>query len=287
MAKQIISESKLTDIINESIYEVLQEAQYDEGLGHWLGQTFQGLRNKWNNFKGDFKAGKQKAMYDNLDYDPFAHYGDEGNNYRNLDGHSYAAERYNRTVRRNANAPRYERERLTNPNSSVTQQTVPQQDLYQTQDVSQIKGHPSLTQQAQTPPPVHPQAQPNGGQENGMPQSMNVQQNPNTTNPKQQTGPNGKNTQYGPALQQMAKDWQTVQDTLVQNNIVLPKPNKYGKYYLNGFRNADGGTLTTQQRDVISKLKGTPGFVQRVISENTLNKIVSEAVDKAIKNVLK
>ena len=140
MAKCIINEEKLFEIINESIYEVLTEAQQDEGFGHWLGQTFQGLRNKWNNFKGDFKAGKQKAMYDNLNYDPFAHYGDEGNNYRNLDGHSYATERYNRTVRRNANAPRYERERMTNnntmPNSSVPQQTAPSQQTMPSQQTA-------------------------------------------------------------------------------------------------------------------------------------------------------
>ena len=36
MAKMTISESRLQELIQESIYEVLQEAQYDEG-GHWLG----------------------------------------------------------------------------------------------------------------------------------------------------------------------------------------------------------------------------------------------------------
>ena len=39
MAKMIISENRLHELIQESIYEVLQEAQYDEGLGHWLGNA--------------------------------------------------------------------------------------------------------------------------------------------------------------------------------------------------------------------------------------------------------
>lgn len=69
MAKMTISESRLHELIQESIYEVLQEAQYDEGLGHWLGNAFQTMKNKWNNFKGDFNAGRNKARWDNRNYD--------------------------------------------------------------------------------------------------------------------------------------------------------------------------------------------------------------------------
>ena len=45
MAKMIISENRLHELIQESIYEVLQEAQYDEGLGHWLGNAYQTMKN--------------------------------------------------------------------------------------------------------------------------------------------------------------------------------------------------------------------------------------------------
>ena len=102
MAKMTISESRLHELIQESIYEVLQEAQYDEGLGHWLGNAFPTMKNKWNNFKGDFNAGRNKARYDNRDYDSYSHYGDEGNEFRNFGGQEYGAHRYNTTVDRNA-----------------------------------------------------------------------------------------------------------------------------------------------------------------------------------------
>ena len=42
MAKMIISENRLHELIQESIYEVLQEAQYDESIGSLLGD---GVRN--------------------------------------------------------------------------------------------------------------------------------------------------------------------------------------------------------------------------------------------------
>ena len=71
MAKMTISENRLQELIQEGICEVLQESQYDEGLGHWLGNAYQTMRNKWNNFKGDFNAGRNKARWENRDYDAF------------------------------------------------------------------------------------------------------------------------------------------------------------------------------------------------------------------------
>jgi hypothetical protein len=111
MAKMTISESRLHELIQESIYEVLQEAQYDEGLGHWLGNLWQSAKNKWNNFKGDFEAGKHNAWYNNRDYDSFGYYGDKADDIRNFGGPEYAANRYNRTVDRNAIATQYSRKK--------------------------------------------------------------------------------------------------------------------------------------------------------------------------------
>ena len=68
MSKMVISEERLQELVRESIYEVLNESEFDEGFGHWLGQTYQGIKNKWNNFKKDFNAGRDKARFDNKDY---------------------------------------------------------------------------------------------------------------------------------------------------------------------------------------------------------------------------
>lgn len=107
MAKIRITEEKLTSLIEESIYELLQEAQYDEGFGHWLGNSFQKLKNKWNNFKGDIRAGRNKARYDNRDYDSYSDYGDEANQLRNFDGGNYARYRYDLATDRNRNANQF------------------------------------------------------------------------------------------------------------------------------------------------------------------------------------
>ena len=65
MSKVIISESRLQELVQESIYEVLQEAQYDEGLGTLLGNGVRNIKkipskvkNSWTSFKNDFNAAK-------------------------------------------------------------------------------------------------------------------------------------------------------------------------------------------------------------------------------------
>ena len=157
MAKMTISESRLHELIQESIYEVLQEAQYDEGLGHWLGNLWQSAKNKWNNFKGDFNAGRKKAWYDNKDYDSFSHYGDEANNFRNFGGQEYAAHRYNTTVDRNAGARQWARQRygdegMPYPNQSWGNTTTqPQAPQGQTNPSPTVQGHPDLGGGQQTP----------------------------------------------------------------------------------------------------------------------------------------
>lgn len=65
MAKMIISENRLQELIQESIYEVLQEAQYDEGLGTLLGNGVRNaqklpekLKKSWQGFKDDFNTAR-------------------------------------------------------------------------------------------------------------------------------------------------------------------------------------------------------------------------------------
>ena len=159
MSKMTISENRLHELIQESIYEVLQEAQYDEGLGHWLGNLWQSAKNKWNNFKGDFEAGKHNAWYNNRDYDSFGYYGDKADDIRNFGGPEYAADRYNRTVDRNAIATQYSRKKygdegMPYPNrrgygyTGVTPQAHP--DLDGTQASSQTSTQQSTTQPQNT-----------------------------------------------------------------------------------------------------------------------------------------
>ena len=191
MAKMIISENRLQELIQEGICEVLQESQYDEGLGHWLGNAYQTMRNKWNNFKGDFNAGRNKARWDNRDYDAFSYYGDDADNFRNYGGYEYGADRYNKTVERNARAKQYGRgkygdEGMPYPNQGGgSTNTPPQSPQNQT-----VQGHPDLgggQQTTQTPqntsttPQQTPQQTPRqapAAQPQRATQPMNGRQNP-------------------------------------------------------------------------------------------------------------
>lgn len=191
MAKMTISENRLQELIQEGICEVLQESQYDEGLGHWLGNAYQTMRNKWNNFKGDFNAGRNKARWDNRDYDAFSYYGDDADNFRNYGGYEYGADRYNKTVERNARAKqygigKYGDEGMPYPNQGGgSTNTPPQSPQNQT-----VQGHPDLgggQQTTQTPqntsttPQQTPQQTPrqaSAAQPQRATQPMNGRQNP-------------------------------------------------------------------------------------------------------------
>lgn len=107
MSKRVISESQLHDIIKESIYEAMQ----DEGIGHWLGNAYQTVRNKWNNFKRDINAGRNQARYNNRDYDEYETYGPDGDNFRNFGGNEYGAHRWNVINQRAQNARQWPTER--------------------------------------------------------------------------------------------------------------------------------------------------------------------------------
>lgn len=137
MAKMTISENRLQELINESIYEVLQEAQYDEGLGHWLGNKFQTARNKVRNFVNDFKAGQNDAREQNKDYNPYSIYGDREDAVRRMGNGAYPNYRYDLETRRNQNA------RGEMQNSTQRGQ--------QTQNNNSVQPHPALAQQQQQP----------------------------------------------------------------------------------------------------------------------------------------
>lgn len=84
MSKMIISENKLQELIQDSIYEVLMENNTDERLGHTLGKWWGGIRNGVKNFKNDFKAGVDYKDYQNSQQDSYSYFGDEADNVRNF-----------------------------------------------------------------------------------------------------------------------------------------------------------------------------------------------------------
>ena len=137
MAKMTISESRLQELINESIYEVLQEAQYNEGVGHWLGNKFQTARNKVRNFVNDFKAGQNDAREQNKDYNPYSVYGDREDAVRRMGNGAYPNYRYDLETRRNQKA----RGEVQNS----------EQGGQQTQNNNGVQPHPALAQQQQQP----------------------------------------------------------------------------------------------------------------------------------------
>ena len=137
MAKMTISESRLQELINESIYEVLQEAQYNEGFGHWLGNKFQTARNKVRNFVNDFKAGQNDAREQNKDYNPYSVYGDREDAVRRMGNGAYPNYRYDLETRRNQKA----RGEMQNS----------EQGGQQTQNNNGVQPHPALAQQQQQP----------------------------------------------------------------------------------------------------------------------------------------
>ena len=72
MAKMIISENRLQELIQEGICEVLQESQYDESIGTLLGDGVRNakklpskIKNSWNSFKNDFNTAKNNEPQDN------------------------------------------------------------------------------------------------------------------------------------------------------------------------------------------------------------------------------
>lgn len=146
MAKMIVTEETLNRIIQECITEALE----DEGVGNWLGNAYQWARNKWNNFKGDFNAGRNHQRYLNKDYDPY-HYYDNADDFRNFGGQEYGAYRYNQTVDRNNAAKQWTADKKkpqtnpelggegnvkTEPNTAPPQQS-PQQPPQQQQATQQ------------------------------------------------------------------------------------------------------------------------------------------------------
>lgn len=125
MSRIRINENDLKKIINESIQEVINEGEFDEGIGHKLGSAFQNIRNKWRNFTNDFKAGQNDAREKNKDYNAYAIFGDREDAVRSMGNGEYSNYRYNLEKKRNQEA----RGKTVTPNPDLeTQNTLPKQN---------------------------------------------------------------------------------------------------------------------------------------------------------------
>ena len=275
MSKNYISEERLKQLIQESITEVLKEEEFDENAAHWLGRTFQGLRNKWNNFKADFNAGRNKARYDNRDYDPFEPFGDEADEIRNFGGREYGTYRYNQAIERNNNARQYDR--TINRNNSQNTDMAPHPGLNNNQEQ---QSETPIEQQPETPAQQQPETP--AQQQPETP----VEQQPETP-VEQQPKPKSKREELQARIN--SGNYPKKQESWVRTNE--PSSATYGKRMAidnleragiapengnwnkpTGWKNVNGGSLTKPQREIIRTY--SKHMYEEKLKE--LNKILNE-----------
>ena len=237
MNKMIISENRLRELLNESIYEVLNESEFDEGFGHWLGNKFQSARNKYNNFVNDFRAGQNDARERNKDYNPYGVYGDREDDVRRMGNGAYPNYRYNLEKSRNQQA------RGETPAEEPTAPT-PNDDVNPQNNGTQP--HPSLVNQQQS----------NSGEtSNAQPKDNNISQ-----------GVNGKNTtDY--TKQDNYAELNRVLRTLKQNGVEAVM--KDGKIV--SFKSAQGNK-TPEQNALIQQARRNP-IIAKNMYESEMKKL--------------
>lgn len=71
MKKMMISEERLQNLLKESIYEILSENNFGEGIGHLLGKTYQNTK--------DIESGRDETRYSNNDYNAYSKYSNKEN----------------------------------------------------------------------------------------------------------------------------------------------------------------------------------------------------------------
>jgi hypothetical protein len=81
MAKMTISESRLQELINESIYEVLNEWEWLDKVTSKVGDIHQGVLNGINNAKNKYWAARDFKRAENKATDPYAQFYDSANTF--------------------------------------------------------------------------------------------------------------------------------------------------------------------------------------------------------------
>jgi hypothetical protein len=258
MSKMIISENRLQELINESIYEVLNESEFDEGFGHWLGQTYQGIKNRWNNFRKDIEAGRDKAQFDNKDYNAYSHFGDEENEIRKMRGQNVTND-------------------TTETQSSSTTQNTDSTQSNDDQEPSANNGtipHPSLvnTQQNQE----QPQAQ---TPETPAQQNADAQNQPQVQSKRAEVESRFNNGDYPKKPESWVRTTEP-SDAVYRKRMAIRNLKRAGiapqngnwNNPLGGWKNVNGGEVTKDQDEVIRT------YSKHLFEEklNELNKILNE-----------
>jgi hypothetical protein len=296
MAHKIqLTEARLKQIVAESISEVLNEAEEDEGLGRFLGNAYQWARNKAANFKQDFNAARNYQRYKNRDYDPYAPYGDEADKFRNFNGSEYAAYRYNKTAERNRNADQYSREKVgrgdgqgaaeapnntpTAPSAPVT--SAPNPDAQNANNIQQ-----------QNTSPTAPSAPATSAPNNTQPQSTNSAA-PAATASNQQQNANAKakmqkkDNAYWGKQQQIQKLNQQKQNL---GKFLMDKGFKpMGGEWIYAKDDSNSNAIDSHFPDIAKAGRDYKQLSAQIaaIHESKLNQIISSAVRKSINENLK
>ena len=231
MAKMIISENRLQELIQEGICEVLQESQYDESIGTLLGNGVRNakklpskIKNSWNSFKNDFNTAKNNEPQDSQD---------ATGKPRSLAGlYGYAKERYwqkkkdwNDKVAAGGNYARHKYKDRDVVRDEYGQEMANNIRDYGTEPYRQdrlnnwraqrglepqgVQPHPALAQNAQNNQNKRSKKKKNNGQQQGGQQQQPVQQQQRRQQqPAQQQQ---QRRQQTPAQQQQRKQQQPAQ----------------------------------------------------------------------------
>ena len=150
--KNIISESKLNKIIQDSLIEVLNEENKDwaSKLGRWMGRTYQGGLNAYNNLKGSIEAGRRQKRVENLDKDPYEGM-DNADMARNLDKNTYRRLRRERAWKEKLNAHKYPGQDFTWFSEKNPHLLEPIENQENTEEVGVDNQEENIPQQNQEP----------------------------------------------------------------------------------------------------------------------------------------
>lgn len=299
MAQKIqLTEARLKQIVTESISEVLNEAEEDEGLGSFLGNAYQWARNKAANFKQDFNAARNYQRYKNRDYDPYAPYGDEADKFRNLNGPEYAALRYNKTAERNQNALQYSREKVGQRNGQSAAETqnnaatAPTAPSAPTTSAPNPDAQNANNMQQQNTAPTAPSVPATSIPNNTQPQNTNGAPSAATTS-KQQQNANAKakmqkkdNAYWGKQqqIQKLNQQKQNLGKFLMDKGF---KPR--GGEWIYAKNDSNSNAIDSHFPDIAKAGRDYKQLSAQIaaIHESKLNQIISSAVRKSINENLR
>ena len=134
MAKMNINEERLQELIQESIYEVLEEWKWLNNIADKAGRAFQNVKTGFRQAKRSFDAGRNYVRDKHKDFNEYERYGDKENDLRRMGLGGYEQYRYNLERNRNMNA------------RGETQGATTQQA---TQNNNIVQPHPGLNQPQQ------------------------------------------------------------------------------------------------------------------------------------------